>query len=143
VTFGGLEMGLPMKWKWPKRKRQLARFRKICGLFRATFLAGLKQLMDEGKVVYHRSFEDLEKDLLKKQWVVNHQWPTADTKVIEEYPVRFATGQVWVAISAGSGLAINASTTIHKTRRSASNTMITPGSKREKQPQRSIATCRR
>lgn len=89
VTFGGLKMGPPMKWKWPKRKKQIARFRKICGLFRATFLAGLKQLMDEGKVVYHRSFEELEKDLLKKQWVVNHQWPTADTKVIEEYLGRY------------------------------------------------------
>jgi len=36
VTFGGLEMGPPMKWKWPKRKRQLARFRKICGLKNAS-----------------------------------------------------------------------------------------------------------
>jgi hypothetical protein len=89
VTFGGLEMGPPMKWKWPKRKRKIARFRKICGLFRSVFLTGLKQLIDKGEVVYHRSFKDLEKDLLKKRWVVNHQWPTADTKVIEEYLGRY------------------------------------------------------
>lgn len=89
VTFGGMEMGPSAQWKWPKRKHKLAGFRRLCGLFRAVFLAGLKCKMAKGEVLYHRSFEELKADLLKKRWVVNHQRPTADTKVIEEYLGRY------------------------------------------------------
>ena len=89
VTFGGLKMGPKPRWKWPKRKNRIAPYRKICGQYRSIFLAGLKRLMDKGQVVYHRSFADIEAELLKKRWVVHNTWPTADTKVIEEYLGRY------------------------------------------------------
>lgn len=89
VTFGGLTAGPKQEWRWPQQKDKLAPYRKICGRFRAVFLAGLKCLMDQGEVVYHRSFEDIEDQLLKVRWVVHNTRPTADTKVIEEYLGRY------------------------------------------------------
>ena len=50
---------------------------------------GLLALLGLKRVVYHDSFEDIEAALLKKRWVVNNTRPTADTKVIEEYPGRY------------------------------------------------------
>lgn len=45
--------------------------------------------MEAEQIVYHRSFEDIEVELGKKRWVVNHGRPTAETKVIEEYLGRY------------------------------------------------------
>ena len=89
VTFGGLSGGPKPEWKWPWRKHKLAPFRKLRGAFRAIFLCGLKRLMDKEEVAYHRSFTEMEAELLQKSWVVNHQRPTAETKVIEEYLGRY------------------------------------------------------
>ncbi len=89
VTFGGLTEDRKPEWLWPERKDMLARYRKISSLYRKTFLAGLKKLMTSGEVVYHESYETIEASLLKKRWVVKQCWPTADTKVIEEYLGRY------------------------------------------------------
>lgn len=89
VTFGGLAEGQKPEWKWPRRKHKLAPFRKLRGAFRAIFLSGLKRLMDKEELAYHRPFIEMEAELLKKSWVVNHQRPTAETKVIEEYLGRY------------------------------------------------------
>lgn len=89
VTFGGLTEGAQPQWRWPRRKHKLAPFRKLCGLFRAIFLAGLKRLMDSGEVVYHLPFSVIQAQSRKKRWVVNHGRPTAETKVIEEYLGRY------------------------------------------------------
>jgi hypothetical protein len=89
VTFGGLSSGSRPEWRWPKLKDKLARYREMCGRFRKVFLADLKPLMEQPEVVYHRSFEDLENELLKVRWVVHNTRPTADTKVIEEYLGRY------------------------------------------------------
>ena len=40
-------------------------------------------------IAYHRPFAEMETELLKKSWVVNHQRPTAETKVVEEYLSRY------------------------------------------------------
>mgnify|MGYP006275570905 FL=1 len=88
VTFGGYNEQ-DGKWHWPKRKRKIARYRKLSGKYRAIFLKKLKKLMELGQVDYHQSYEELESSLPKKRWVVNHQWPTAETKVIEEYLGRY------------------------------------------------------
>lgn len=77
------------EWKWPRRKYKLAPFRKLRGAFRDIFLSGLKRLMGNEEVAYHRSFAEMEAELLQKGWVVNHQRPTAETKVIEEYLGRY------------------------------------------------------
>lgn len=89
VTFGGLSSGPQPEWHWPKRKYKLAPFRKLSGVFRAVFLAGLKRLMDKGEVAYHCTFSDVEAEAHKKRWVVNHGRPTADTKAIEQYLGRY------------------------------------------------------
>lgn len=46
-------------------------------------------MLEAGQVVYHCSFEDLERELRKKRWVVHNTRPTTDTKVIEEYLGRY------------------------------------------------------
>lgn len=89
VTFGGLSSGSRPDWRWPKLKDKLARYRQMCARFRKVFLADLKPLMEQEEVVYHRSFEELENELLKIRWVVHNTRPTADTKVIEEYLGRY------------------------------------------------------
>lgn len=89
VTFGGLSPHAGPQWRWPKRKHKLAPFRKLSRAFRIIFLKRLKRLLDKGQVVYHRSFEQLEAELIKKRWVVHYARPTADTKVIEEYLGRY------------------------------------------------------
>ena len=89
VTFGGLEAAQSPQWKWPRRKNKLAPYRKISSTYRRVFLAGLQLLMEKREVVYHRSYEDIEADLLKKRWVVHNTFPTADTKVIQEYLGRY------------------------------------------------------
>lgn len=89
VTFGGLTTSPMPAWRWPKLKFKLARYREMCGLFRAIFLKDLAPLLEEGELVYHRRFKDLETELLKKRWVVHNTRPTADTKVIEHYLGRY------------------------------------------------------
>lgn len=87
VTFGGLDK--KQEWRWPRRKRKMAPYRKLRGRFRALFLRSLKRQMLKGEIRYHQPFEELHRELIKKEWVVNHQWPTAETKVIEEYLGRY------------------------------------------------------
>jgi glutathione S-transferase len=89
VTFGGLSGDAAPVWKWPRRKNKLAPFRKLCATFRCVMLSGLKQLLQSGQVSYQGDFAVLEAELERKRWVVNHQPPTADTKVIEEYLGRY------------------------------------------------------
>ena len=89
VTFGGLTNDPKPEWKWPKRKNKVARYRTICSTFRDIFLAGLQQLMESKQVNYHRSYSEIETELTKKRWVVHNTFPTADTKVIEEYLGRY------------------------------------------------------
>ena len=89
ITFGGLLLEPTPKWKWPKRKNKLARYREMCSTFRSLFLSGLKRLMDKEALVYHRSYEQIEQALNKKRWVVHNTHPTADTKVIEDYLSRY------------------------------------------------------
>lgn len=89
VTFGGLSGDAAPVWKWPRRKNKLAPFRKLCATFRCVMLRGLKQLLQSGQASYEGDYAVLEAELERKRWVVNHQPPTADTKVIEEYLGRY------------------------------------------------------
>ncbi len=89
IPFGGLVSDPNMSWKWPKRKNKLARYREMCRVFREMFLKGLKGLMEKGEVVYHRSYEQIDKELSNKRWVVHNTHPTANTAVIEEYLSRY------------------------------------------------------
>ena len=88
VTFGGYDEK-EKAWRWPRRPKKIARYRKLSGKFKAIFLDGLERLMEKGQIDYHMSYEELESSLPKKRWVVNHQWPTTEPKVIEEYLGRY------------------------------------------------------
>jgi len=90
VTFGGYDHQRG-RWRWPKRKHKVARFRKLRAKYRATFLKLLEREMaaKESKINYHQSYATLTEGLTKKAWVVHHQRPTAETKVIEEYLGRY------------------------------------------------------
>lgn len=90
VTFGGYD-AQSGKWHWPKRKDKIARFRELRGVYRDHFLERLEKEMNAKKstVNYHQSYEAVTKGLTKKAWVVNHQRPTAETNVIEEYLGRY------------------------------------------------------
>ena len=87
ITFGGL--GKDDKWKWPKRKDKIARYRAMCAVFRSTFLKGLEKLMANDQVVYHQTFEEIESEMIKKRWVVHNTFPTADATTIKEYLSRY------------------------------------------------------
>ena len=89
ITFGGLTESSTPEWKWPKRKKSLADYRKFCNKFREVFLEGLEKLMTDGLVTYHLSFEAIKDDVGKIRWVVHSTHPTSDTKVIEEYLSRY------------------------------------------------------
>lgn len=87
VTFGGVGQGPKgaAQWEWPKRSKKLAGFRALRGVFRATFLKGLRACMERGEVQGIANFESLRAELLSKAWCVNHQRPRADAGIIEEY----------------------------------------------------------
>lgn len=90
VTFGGYDAQND-KWRWPNRKHKIARFRALRGSYRTIFLERLEKEMKtkNGAINYHQSYETVTKGLTKKAWCVNHQPPTADTKVIEAYLGRY------------------------------------------------------
>ena len=89
ITFGGLTTEQVPQWKWPRRKNKVAPYRKMCSSFRSTFLEGLKRLMDAGQISYHLSFNQIQSEVITKRWVVHNTFPTAETKVIEEYLGRY------------------------------------------------------
>jgi hypothetical protein len=90
VTFGGYDQQSG-RWRWPKRKHKVARFRELRGVYRSIFLKQLEKEMrlKKGAIHYHESYETVTMGLAEKAWVVNHQRPTAETKVIEEYLGRY------------------------------------------------------
>lgn len=85
VTFGGITTN--GEWCWPKRKKKIVPFRQMRRVFRLHFLSHLKN--EYPKLETHEMYEELSKDLFKKQWCVHAERPTTDTKVIEEYLGRY------------------------------------------------------
>ena len=45
--------------------------------------------MDAGQISYHLSFNQIQAQVITKRWVVHNTFPTAETKVIEEYLGRY------------------------------------------------------
>jgi hypothetical protein len=87
ITFGGLtEEG---KWKYPKRKDKIARYRELCSVYKSIFLKMLKDLYEKEEIEYHLSYERLVLGLNKKRWVVHNTRPTIDTIVLEEYLAKY------------------------------------------------------
>ncbi len=87
ITFGGLtEDG---KWRYPKRKYKIARYRELSAVYRKIFLKELKRLFDKEKINYHQPYEVLQSELKSKRWVVHNTRPTIDTKVLESYLAKY------------------------------------------------------
>ncbi len=87
VTFGGLDLN--GKWQYPKRKNKIARYRSINSTYKHCFLKGVKQLYNKGKIKYHMSFDQIEKMVINKKWVVHNTSPTIDTSILENYLARY------------------------------------------------------
>jgi len=88
VTFGGYDEKGKV-WRWPRWPKKIARYRELSGKFKAIFLDGLERLMGKGEIDYHMGYAELESSLPEKRWVVHHQRPTTEPKVIEEYLGRY------------------------------------------------------
>jgi len=87
ITFGGLtKLGA---WRWPKRKKKLASYREMCSVFRVIFLRELSKLEKKGKIILDHYYQGIKEEISQKRWVVNNQYPTADTSVIENYLSRY------------------------------------------------------
>ena len=89
VTFGGLATQGKKEWVWPKRRNKLASYRRMSGNFRACFLRDLEAVMNHKAFVYHRSFEDVRNEMMRKRWVVHNTQPVTDTRILEEYLSRY------------------------------------------------------
>jgi hypothetical protein len=87
ITFGGLTKS--GEWWWPRRKKKLASYRAMCSAFRSNFLKGLTKLEQKGKIEINPFFHVVIEEVSQKRWVVNNQYPTADTSLIENYLSRY------------------------------------------------------
>ncbi len=47
ITFGGLR---GTEWVWPRRRKKIASFRAMSGMFRTVFMKGLHRLVNRGDV---------------------------------------------------------------------------------------------
>ena len=88
VTFGGLDPKTN-KWKRPKRKDRIAGYRAINKTYRELFLEGLEKLYSEGKISYHKTYEEIELEVKSINWVVHNTKPTIDTRILEDYLARY------------------------------------------------------
>ncbi len=87
ITFGGLSKG--GSWVWPKRKKKLAPFRSMCALFKEIFLSHLSRMLGKGVITADQQTHDAIESAKQKRWVVNNQYPTANTQLIENYLSRY------------------------------------------------------
>lgn len=85
VTFGGMDKN--GHWMWPKRKNKIIPFRELRRTYRSVFIKNLENEYHE--LDSNLPFEILKEDLFKKQWCVNAQPPTTNTRVIEQYLGRY------------------------------------------------------
>jgi len=88
VTFGGYDKQTN-KWKSPKRKDKIARYREMSSTYKRIFLAGLESLYAKGLIKYDKGYEEIEKEVGQKRWVVHNTKPTIDTRILEQYLSRY------------------------------------------------------
>lgn len=91
VTWGGYDEQTG-QWHWPKVKGKLLKYRLVRRTFRDNYLSMLQSWMKDERhenPVYHQSYESLSAEVIKKQWVVNQQPPTAKAEVINAYLSRY------------------------------------------------------
>ena len=87
VTFGGLDEN--GKWQWPKDRKKLAPYRKICKTYRNTFLEMLEKEIERKTIIPVQDMDELISIVKLKRWNVRNEYPTADTEVLERYLARY------------------------------------------------------
>jgi len=87
ITFGGLDEN--GEWHWPKRRKKIAPYRKMCSSYRNTFLKMLNEQIDKKEHVLVKDIEQVLEELESKRWNVRNQYPTADTEVLTRYLSRY------------------------------------------------------
>jgi len=87
VTFGGLNT--KSNWIWPKSNRRLGRYKKINRYYKESFMTSLKLAFSKGLLSTHSNYEDLELEVGTKNWVVNNDWPSQNTEIIETYLAKY------------------------------------------------------
>ena len=88
VTFGGYDKRTE-KWKSPKRKDKIARYRKMSSRYKEIFLEGLEELYKAGLIIYDESYDQIKLGVADKRWVVHNTKPTLDTRILEQYLSRY------------------------------------------------------
>jgi len=87
VTFGGIdEFG---NWKWPKRRKKLAPFKKISNEYRDTFIKMLRKDISNDLINTKQNIEELIHTIENKRWNVRNEYPTANTEILERYLARY------------------------------------------------------
>jgi hypothetical protein len=61
----------------------------MCSVFRAIFLKELSKLEKKGKINPDSYYQAVKGEVSQKRWVVNNQYPTADSSLIENYLSRY------------------------------------------------------
>ena len=87
VTFGGLDNH--GRWQWPKRKKKIAPYRKMCSEYRRVFLAMLRNQVENKELLLVENIESIIQEVSSKRWNVRNQYPTADTQVLTQYLARY------------------------------------------------------
>ena len=87
ITFGGIDK--QGQWVWPKNKKRLAPYRKICKEYRKTFIKLLRKDIAKGLLKKVGDMESLIEVIEKKRWNVRNEYPTADTEILEGYLARY------------------------------------------------------
>lgn len=87
ITFGGI--GEDGKWHWPKHRKKLAPYRKICSTYRNTFLKLLDKDLRQKKIIPVPNMEQLIQEVKNKRWNVRNEYPTANTDILERYLARY------------------------------------------------------
>ncbi len=87
ITFGGLDKS--GEWEWPRRRKQIASYREMCGEFRTEFLSGLDKLILKGKIKVGSEWSGIRSIIATKRWNVKNTYPTIDTSILENYLSRY------------------------------------------------------
>ena len=74
---------------WPESTRRLARYKKINKYYKKTFLRKLEGAFKRGEIKYHLTKDEVVKNINHINWVVNNDWPTENTEVIETYLAKY------------------------------------------------------
>jgi hypothetical protein len=87
VTFGGLNKN--GNWVYPKDKYVIAKYRKMCSMYKRIFLELLESSFANNEITYHEDYTTLSKEVSKLRWVVHTTYPTMNTELIENYLGRY------------------------------------------------------